>query len=182
MNAESQTLGKLAHKQESPSFSWITPSDRPRALTVRAIMTPDVITARPTWSLLEAARVMRSKHVSGLPVLDEHDHLVGMLSEWDIIADLDRAVGVGTVRGILDLLIEVEGRVTAARLDQCLRRLEKGRVSDAMVRTVVTVDPEASMGEAARMLHAFSVNRLPVVEEGRLIGILTHQNIVDALG
>jgi len=181
MRTGTEPLMQPTRKHEASEYSWITPTDRPRALTVRAIMTPDVFIARPSWSLLEAARVLRNKHVSGLPVLDNHDRLVGILSEWDILADLDQSVGVGTVRGILDLLLEAEGRARAARLDQCLRRLEKARVEDVMVRRVVTVDPEASMGEAARLLHTFSVNRLPVIEDGRLVGILTHQNIVDAL-
>ena len=176
-----QAVERPSHKVEAAEYSWITPSDRPRALTVRQIMTSEVFTAGPSWSLLDAARLMRDKHVSGLPVLDEHDRLVGILSEWDILADLDRAVGIGTVRGILDLLLEAEKGQTAARLEQCLRRLERGHVSEAMVRRVVSVDPEASMGEAARMLRVYSVNRLPVLDGDRLVGIVTHENIVDAL-
>ncbi len=159
-------------------YSEIPTGDRARALTVRAIMTREVVTARPTWSLLRAARTLREKRVSGLPVLDDTDRVVGVLSERDILADLDRSVGVGSVRGVLDLLLESEARTTISRFDQCLRRLEHARVSEAMTRRVVTVDPDASMGEAARILRTFSVKRLPVVDEGRLVGILTRQNIV----
>ena len=161
--------------------SEIPPADRPRALTVRAVMTREVVTARPTWSLREAAHAMRDKRVSGLPVVDDDDRVVGVLSEWDILAELDRSVGLGSARGVLDLLLEAEGPARLSRLDRCLRRLGKARVAEAMVRRVVTVDPECSMGEAARLLRAFSVKRLPVVEEGRLVGILTRQNIADAL-
>ena len=144
-------------------------------------MTHEVFTAQPHWSLLEATQRMREKHVSGLPVVEEGNKIVGVLSERDVLADLDRAVGVGSVRGFLDLLLELEAVTTINRLDQCLRRLEKARVSEAMSRRVVTIDPDASMGEAARQLRAFGVKRLPVVDEGRLVGIVTRQNIVDAL-
>jgi CBS domain-containing protein len=181
MTAQSQISKRQTYTEGSTDFSWITPTDRPRALTVRRIMTTAVISARPNWSLLEAARTMRDNQVSGLPVLDEKEQLVGILSEWDIMSDLDRAVGVGTVRGVLDLLLDAERGKTAARLEQCLRRLQRGRVSDVMIRRVVTVDPESSMGEAARMLHRYSVRRLPVVEDNRVIGIITYENIVDAL-
>lgn len=182
MNAVAETQERRATKEEVEDFSSITPKDRPRALTVRVIMTPEVFTARPEWTLLEAARTMRDRRVSGLPVVDEHENLVGILSEWDILADLDRAVGVGTVRGILDLLLEAkEGRAATARLEQCIRRLEKARVAETMVHRVVTVDPETSMGEAARLLRKYSVHRLPVMDGGRLIGIVTDENIVDAL-
>jgi CBS domain-containing protein len=162
-------------------YSKILPSDRNRALTVRDIMTTELVTAGPHWSLLDAARAMRDKHVSGLPVVDEKDRVVGMLSERDILRDLDRAIGVGSVRGFLDLLLEMKGQATTARLDQCLRRLERARVEDAMARKVVTIAPDDSMGEAARVLHQYSVNRLPVVEGDRIVGIVTHQNISEAL-
>jgi len=182
MKTSSQTVAKRTKADQHEQFSKIPPGDRLRALTVRAIMTGEVCTARPTWTLLDAARVMRDKHVSGLPVVDDTNRVVGVLSEFDILADLDRSVGVGSVRGVLDLLLEVEGRTTLSRLDQCLRRLEKVRVAEVMTQRVVTVDPDASMGEAARLLRAFSARRLPVVEAGHLAGIVTYQNIVDALG
>jgi CBS domain-containing protein len=145
-------------------------------------MTHDVYTARPSWSLLDAARVMREKHVSGLPVLDDANRVVGILSECDILADLDRAVGVGSARGVLDLLLEAEGRSTLSRIDQCLRRLEKAHVEETMIKRVVTVDPDASMAEAIRLLRVYSIRRLPVVDGGRLAGIVTRENIVGALG
>ncbi len=181
MKKPSQMPASKVRTQESAAYSGISPGDRPRALTVRAIMTREVVTARPTWSLREAAQAMRDKRVSGLPVVDDTDRVVGVLSEWDILAELNRSVGLGSARGILDLLLEVQGGATLSRLDRCLRRLGKARVAEVMVRRVVTVDPDSSMGEAARLLRAFSVKRLPVVEEGRLVGILTRQNIVDAL-
>jgi CBS domain-containing protein len=181
MSEPSQILTSHAPAEDSKEYTEIPPGDRLRALTVRQIMTREVVTARPTWSLLQATQTMREKHISGLPVVDENEHVVGVLSERDVLADLDRAVGVGSVRGFLDLLLELEDRPGVHRLDGCLRRLERARVSEAMTRRVVTVDPDASMGEAARLLRVFSVKRMPVLEDKRLIGILTRQNIVDAL-
>ncbi len=182
MKAVSHSAANKAPAPDPEEFTNIPPADRARALTVRAIMTREVCTARPAWSLLDAARVMRDKHVSGLPVVDDGDRVVGVISEFDILADLDRALGVGSVRGVLDLLLEAESRTTVSRLQRSLRRLEKTKVEEVMTRRVVTVDPDASMGEAARLLRVFTIRRLPVVEGGRLVGIVTHENIVDALG
>ena len=167
--------------RDRPDLAKIPAGDRLRALTVGEIMTREVFTAQPRWSLLQATQTMREKHVSGLPVVEEGDRVIGILSERDVLADLDRAVGVGSVRGFLDLLLELEAVTTINRLDQCLRRLENARVADAMSSRVVSVDPDASVGEAARRLRTFGVKRLPVVDEGHLVGIVTRQNIVDAL-
>ncbi len=171
-------------RTEAPApteFSDIPPNDRPRALTVRQVMTSETFTAGPSWSLLEAAQTMRDKHVSGLPVVDEKDQVLGVVSERDILAELDRSVGLGSPRGVLELLLDVAGRASASRMEQCVRRLERAHVSEVMTRRVVTIDPDSSMGEAARLLRAYSVKRLPVVENGRLIGIVTRQNLADAL-
>jgi CBS domain-containing protein len=144
-------------------------------------MATELTIATPNWSLLDAAKAMRKSRVSGLPVIDEESNLVGVLSEKDIFADLDHAVGLGKVRGLLDLLLELRGDVGSSRLEQCLRRLEHGKVREAMTQRVITTDPWTSIGEAARLMREFRVKRLPVVSGGRLVGIVTHENIVGAL-
>jgi CBS domain-containing protein len=144
-------------------------------------MATELTIATPSWSLFDAAKAMRKSHVSGLPVIDEESRLVGVLSEKDIFADLDQAVGIGKIRGLLDLLLELRGDVGSSRLEQCLRRLEHGKVGEAMTTRVVTTDPWASIGEAARLMREFSVKRLPVVSGNRLVGIVTRENIIEAL-
>jgi CBS domain-containing protein len=159
----------------------LTPQDRLRGLVARDVMTREVVTVRADASLAFAANTMRQRRVSGLPVVDAQDRLVGVLSERDILADLDKSVGIGHVRGILDLLLEAGGHLQIQRLDQALRRLENAKVAEAMATRVVSVDADASVGETARLLRQFSIKRLPVLTGDRLVGIITRTNIVEAL-
>jgi len=156
-------------------------ADRLRGVVVREVMTRDVVTAAPDWSLARAARAMRENRVSGLPVVDNAGTLVGVLSEKDIASALDKATGLGHVRGLLDILLEENGAKELQRVGEALRRLEHARVQEAMSPRPVTIDPDASFFEAARMLRQYSVTRLPVVEGDRLVGIVTRQDIADAL-
>ncbi len=158
-----------------------SPHERLRGITVGSTMTRELTIATPQWTLLDAAKAMRKSHVSGLPIVNAEGQLVGVLSEKDIFSDLDRAVGIGKIRGLLDLFLELRGDTASRRLEQCLRRLEHGKVEEAMTTRVVTTDPWASIGGAARLMRQFGVKRLPVVTGGRLVGIITRENIVSAL-
>ena len=157
------------------------PAARSVNVNVGSVMTTRLFVATPSWSLLEAARSMRTNHVSGLPVVDADGAVVGVLSEKDILRDLDRAVGIGRARGLLELLLEFQGSVPVTRLEPCLRRLEHGRVGEAMRTPVVCTDPGASIGEASRLLREHRIKRLPVVSQGSLVGIVTRENLVEAL-
>jgi CBS domain-containing protein len=156
-------------------------ADRLRGVVVREVMTRDVVTAAPDWSLARAARTMREYRISGLPVVDNGGALVGVLSEKDIVSTLDRATGLGHARGLLDILLEENGSKELQRVGEAIRRLEHARVEQSMSRRPVTIDPEASFFEAARRLSQYAVTRLPVVDGGRLVGILTRQDLADAL-
>ncbi len=152
-----------------------------RALTVGDAMTRSVYTVTPKWSLLDAARAMRSHHVSGMPVVDDSDRLVGVLSESDIVQELHAATGVAHARGVLDLFLAAAGLRRHELIDNCLHHLEHRKVADAMARRPVTVAPDDSLGEAARVMRRFNVNRVPVLGGERLVGILTRQDVVEAL-
>jgi CBS domain-containing protein len=152
--------------------------DRPRAATVRQVMTRRVLTTTPAASLLEAADLLRRHHISGLPVVSAKGELAGVLSEKDILADLERSVGLGRPRGMLELILDVEGRSQFPRIGPCLQRLRHARVKDAMTHRVVSVDPDASVAEAGRLMYQFHVSRLPVVEDGLLVGLVTHENLL----
>ena len=136
-------------------------------MRVRQLMTEGVITVAPDTSLRDAATVLVEHGVSGVPVVADGE-VVGVLSEGDIVM---KASG-GTERGALltwlfDLGIENE-RITART------------VGEAMSSPAVTIAPNRPVHEAARLMVDEGVNRLPVVEKGKLVGILTRADIVRA--
>ena len=158
----------------------VPPGLRGDLCPVRAVMTTVLAVATPSWTLLAAVRAMRQNRVSGLPVVDGEGRLVGVISERDLLWDLDRAVGIGHVRGFLDLLLELEGSSTATRLENCLRRLEGGHVGEVMATPAVAIGPETTVAEASRILRHRRFKRLPVVENGHLVGLVTQANLWDA--
>lgn len=168
-----------SHRME-PNAPALAPGIRGDQCPVRAVMTTVLAVATPSWTLLAAVRAMRQNRVSGLPVIDSDGRLVGVISEKDLLFDLDRAVGIGHVRGFLDLLLELEGSPTATRLENCLRRLEGGHVAEVMATPAVSIGPETTVAEASRILRHRGFKRLPVVENGKLVGLITQANLWDA--
>jgi CBS domain-containing protein len=157
------------------------PSDLLRPYLVEDVMTRHVYTAWPGESLLSASETMRSHHVSGLPVIDPEQRVLGVLSEKDIVAALDRQVGIGHARGIIDILLASYEPKRKDILQRSVAALLNGVVKDAMSHPAATVEADSSLGEAWRLLGQYSVNRLPVVRNGVLVGILTRQDVLSVL-
>ncbi|MCU0280630.1 MAG: CBS domain-containing protein [Acidimicrobiia bacterium] len=139
-------------------------------MKVRDIMTTDPVKVTADTRLREAARLMVRHRVSGLPVVDEGGKLIGILSEGDFIrreAGRDRPHGVSLLDAVFG-----EGE---------LQPVGAETVAEIMTRSVVTITPEASVGEAARVMGRRNVKRLPVVDlEGELIGIVSRADVVGA--
>ena len=139
-------------------------------MKVRDIMTTDPVKVTGDTRLKEAARLMVRHRVSGLPVVDEGGKLIGILSEGDFIrreAGRDRPHGVSLLDAVFG-----EGELEPVGAET---------VSEVMTRSVVTITPEATVGEAARVMGRRNVKRLPVVDlEGELIGIVSRADVVGA--
>jgi CBS domain-containing protein len=151
-------------------------------LQVRDVMATTVATVRPEASLDDAARLLRAQHISGIPVVDATGTVVGVLSEKDIVAQLHRATGVGSARGLLDLLLESSPNRGENVLEVSRHQLHNGRVHEAMHTPVVTVSEDAQLEKAARLMREAGVKRLPVLDRhGRLVGIVTRSDIVAAV-
>ncbi|MGA7924313.1 MAG: CBS domain-containing protein [Thermoplasmata archaeon] len=146
-------------------------------------MSRDVFRAYPNDKLHKAAYLMRAFHVSGLPVVDKTDHVVGIISEVDLLRDLHHSTGVVSPRGFLDLLLDSGPERGPSLLQSCRRRLKNARVSERMSRKVVTVDEDTTFSESLHLLDQYHINRLPVVDaEHRLVGIVTRSDVIGALG
>jgi CBS domain-containing protein len=156
-------------------------TDRMHHILVRSVMTQPVRTTSPERTLLDAAEEMREAHVSGLPVVDLHGIVVGVLSEKDIVRALHQSSGLGSARGLIDFVLAVGGIGRTALIPDVLHRLRNTKVDAVMSRRPVTVDPASTVGEAARLMNQYSVNRLPVEKEGTLVGIVTRHDVMTAL-
>ena len=148
---------------------------------VTDVKTRTVIVVDPSARLAAAARLMRQSHVSGLPVVNRTGSLVGIVSEVDIVRDLDRSVGVASPRGLLDLVLGSAPSKGASSLTVCRNRLSHGRVEEVMVRKVVSVRPDDPIRKANRLFRGEMVHRLPVVDDSkRVLGIVTPEDLEKA--
>jgi CBS domain-containing protein len=125
-------------------------------LTVADLMTIDPIVIGVDAALEEAERLMRERHVSGLPVVDEQERLVGVISQTDVLED---------------------GGMPMALL---LRRKPSGlRVGELMTSPAVTVELTAPLVEAARLMRDYRIHRVVAVDEsGRAVGVLSASDFV----
>jgi acetoin utilization protein AcuB len=131
-------------------------------MKVRDVMTSDPLTVDPDISLREATGLMNQKGIRHLPVVNHAGRLIGILTDRDI-----------THAALVPALSEF--------LSWDPRRLKAPRVRDAMTWSVVTTDPEATLVQAGLTMFQRRLGSLPVVENGRLVGILTERDVLAAL-
>jgi CBS domain-containing protein len=137
-------------------------------MRVREIMTETVIAVRPEASLKEAARLLAEKGISGLPVVADGT-LLGVLSDGDVLFKERGPLGLSGVLRLLDQY-GIDGEL----------KLEARTVADAMTLPAVTIEPDRSVSAAAALMLEQRVHRLPVVEDGALVGIVTRGDLVRA--
>ena len=138
------------------------------------IMTRSVITIAPDCTILEAANTMLQHHVSGLPVVDTAGSLVGIVSEGDFI----RRNEIGTQRKRGRWLKFLMG----AGLTATDYVHEHGRkVSEVMTTDPVTVAEDATLEQIVTSMETNGVKRLPVVRQGKLVGIVSRANLLQAV-
>lgn len=133
---------------------------------VKDVMTKDVVSVRVTAEYKDIVSVMRELHISAFPVLDEEDHLVGVVSEADLLL---KEVGQGALGGYLISTGRRGERAKAAGYT----------AAELMSKPALTVGPDDSVAGAARLMHDRHVKRLPVVDdEGRVVGILSRVDVL----
>ena len=149
-------------------------TQRRKPMRVKDVMTKAVLGVRPGASVAKAVDLMVSSHVSGLPVIEEDGTLVGLISE----ADLIRRVEIGTQGKPATWLSCL---VHPGRLAEDYARTHARRVEEVMTREVATVGPEALLEQAASLMEERGVRRLPVVSDGKVVGIVARADFVRAL-
>jgi CBS-domain-containing membrane protein len=143
-------------------------------MNVADIMTRPVISVTPATTIAEAARLMLQHRISGLPVVDADGRVVGIVTEGDLL----RRAETGTERRRARWL---EFLVAPGRLATDYAHAHARKVGEVMSPAVVSVAPQDSLAEVVQRMERHRVKRLPVIEAGRLVGIVSRANLVRAL-
>ncbi len=143
-------------------------------MKARDIMTSPVITVSPRTEVQKVAELFLEKRISGAPVLDEEGKLVGVVSEGDLLQRSE--AGTGRRRSWwLSLLASKQSLAS-----EYVR--EHGRhVADIMSRRLITASPETPVREIARLLEKHGIKRVPIVENGEVVGLVSRANLIQAI-
>jgi len=138
------------------------------------VMVSTVITVGVNASIGEVAAILLNNHISAAPVVDEKGELVGIVSEGDLM----RRPEIGTTKRHswwLELISNKWGSATE------YIKSHSRKVADVMTRDLITAKPDTPLGDIAGLLERNQIKRVPIVEGGKLVGIVSRANILQAL-
>lgn len=138
------------------------------------VMVHDVVTVEPDEDVAEAIKLLAEYDVSALPVVDADDNLVGIISE----ADLVRRKEIGTEKR---RTWWIEALIPASMLAEEFAKSHGRRVSEVMSTDVVSATEETPLDEIATLLEKHRIKRIPILRDGKLVGIVSRSNLIQAL-
>ncbi len=146
-------------------------------LTAAGIMTRNLVTARPEDTVAAVAKLLSEHGISAVPVCDKDGKVLGIVSEGDLMRPFGEA---HALRRAWWLNLLAEGTELAPDFVDYLR-MDRRRVSDLMATSVVTAPETATVRQVADMLDKHKVKRIPIVRDGKLVGIVSRADVVRAL-
>jgi CBS domain-containing protein len=146
-------------------------------LKVKDIMTKDVVTVTMETTVLELARIFAEKHISSLPVVNDSGSLAGIVTETDLV-ERDKSLHIPTVISIFDWVIYLE---SDKKFEKELKKMTGKRVADIYSTDVLTVFPDDTVAKVADIMSSRRVNALPVVEAGKVVGIVARIDLIRAM-
>ena len=152
-------------------------------LRVRDLMTTQVITVKPTDTVRQAVIKMALDNVTGAPVVDNRNHVLGGISQTDILQlilkyqdKLDEEIHS---EHLLSQPMDTDNQ--SADMTLINKEFSGMKVEDIMVRSTLYTTPDAEIVEALRMMMKMDVNRLPVLEQGILVGTVSRSDVIFAI-
>jgi CBS domain-containing protein len=154
-------------------------------MQVKDVMTAGPVVVSADAPIREAAALLRKHRIGGLPVM-EGERLAGIITEGDILRLLEKPSAPGELwlPSPLEALVEIPIRLAAswAHTRRALTHIGDQPVGSVMSSPAITVGEDEDMESAAAILVERRIGRLPVVREGKLVGIIARADIVRALG
>jgi len=143
--------------------------------SAKDIMERNVITIRKGASIEEALQLMAENNISGMPVVDIDGNIVGMISETDVLLK-GQSNPPARRRALYGLWIMPDELV-----DEIYRRSHAALVEEAMTTKVITFTEESAVTDIARVMIEHNINRVPIVRDGKIVGIISRSDIVRAM-
>ena len=143
-------------------------------MRARDVMTRAVATTTPETTVEKVSQMLINLRISGVPVLDRNGQLVGIVTEGDLLRRVE--TGTERQRSRWSELFSANSRLAEEYIKSHARRVE-----DIMTREVVSVAELASLGEIAELMETKRIKRVPVVHNGKIVGIVSRADLLQVL-
>ena len=145
--------------------------------TAKDIMTKNPVTVSPETEILQAAKILLEKRINGVPVVDEAGKLVGILCQSDLIVQ-QKKMPIPSLFTFLDGIISL---TSMKQMEKEARKITALTAAHAMTKNPVMVKPDTAIETMAELMADKKFHTLPVVDEGRLVGIVGTEDILRTL-
>jgi CBS domain-containing protein len=151
-------------------------------MLVKNIMTKKVVTLKPDETLKEVSLKFSERDISGAPVVDDEGHVIGIVSEADIIAAIERSgreVNMVYLSPALSMVgLSFKETPSNKKTEEIFEDVGNIKVSEMMKHNVKTVGPDDQVKVVINIVASGKINRVPVVKNGKLVGIVTRGDIL----
>jgi CBS domain-containing protein len=146
-------------------------------LKAKDIMTKEIITVHPETEIVQAAKLLLEHHINGLPVVDKEGRLTGIICQEDLISQ-QRKIPLPSFFILLDSFIPLKSQ---KNIDKEVQKMAAITVTEAMTFDPITVGIETSLEDIATLMVKNKIHTLPVLDQGKLVGIIGKEDILRTL-
>lgn len=146
-------------------------------MLAKNVMTKDVITVKPEEKVEKVAKILVDNKISGIPVVDELNHVVGIVTEKDLMIKAGE-LKVPFYVTLFDSIIFLENPI---RFNNDIKKYTASQVKDVMTEKVIAVEEDTPVQDVVAIMQKRQINRVPVLRHGKIIGIITRNDILKSL-
>ena len=145
-------------------------------LKAKDIMTVDVITVKPGSTVEDLARLLIEHKISGAPVVDDANHIIGIVTENDLISK-NKRLHIPTVIRLFDAYFLLD----SGRVEEDIKKMVATTVDEICNKKVVSIKEDTSLEEIATIMSEKSIHLLPVLRDSLVVGIVGKADVVKAM-
>ncbi|MCS6789213.1 MAG: CBS domain-containing protein [Patescibacteria group bacterium] len=142
-------------------------------MKIKDIMKTNIITVFPDTPYLKVVKILYDNNISGMPVVDENQNLIGMISEKDLFKAL--------YPNYIEFIRNPEKYINLEEQEKNILEIKNNPISLYMSKNIITVSPQTSILAAGGIMLNKHIHRLPVVENNKLVGIVTRKDIYKSI-
>ena len=146
-------------------------------ITAKDIMTKEIISVTPETEIAQAAKLLLTNRINGVPVINDAGELVGILCQSDLIIQ-QKNIPIPSLFTLLDGFIPL---TSSKKIDKEVEKIAATKAADAMTANPVTVNSDTGIEDVAALMVEKSYHTLPVVDAGKLVGIVGKEDVLRTL-